>query len=256
MRALPPLDAHAHVLTTISERDLRALRSAVFAVTREPNEWDRAAAREDEWCIWGVGCHPGVSAAVKQFDADRFAATALKTPLIGEVGLDGRSKVAMAEQVRVFRTTLEVAKEHSRLVSVHSVQASAPVLDELERIGGVPGVILHWWRGNASETRRAVELGCYFSLNGAEAKRPKVLATLPTDRVLTETDFPHTRRTDASAKRPGAVATIEQALTGEWGLADDEVRRQMWRNLAALCNTTRTASLMPRRLQASLLTAR
>jgi TatD DNase family protein len=256
MAALPPIDAHAHVLTTIDGRDLRALGSAVFAVTREPSEWAAAAARRDELCVWGLGCHPQMATAFGSFDPDRLKDLLETTPLIGEVGLDGRSRVPMAEQRRVYRAALKVASERSRIVSIHSVRASCAVLDELESVGGLPGAILHWWRGSASETQRAIELGCFFSLNGAEAAQPKVLSALPHDRVLTETDYPHTRRSDKAADRPGAVATIERALGEVWGLSGDDVRRQLWRNLARLCADTHTASLMPRRLQGSLLTAR
>lgn len=256
MAALPPIDAHAHVLTGIDPRELRALRSALFAVTREPSEWTAAAARRDDLCVWGLGCHPKVAAAVASFDGERLAELMASLPLIGEVGLDGGSKVPIADQRRVFRAALEIARDRSRLVSIHSVRASSAVLDELEVVGGVTGAILHWWRGSAIETQRAIELGCFFSLNGVEAARPKVLAALPADRVLTETDYPHTRRADKSADRPGAVATIEHTLADVWSLDSDGVRRQLWKNLAQLCATTRTASLMPRRLQGSLLAAR
>lgn len=256
MTVLPPIDAHAHVLTDIDGRELRALRSVVFAVTRDPTEWDAAAARQDELCIWGLGCHPKMGPAVSRFDADRLAELASSTPLIGEVGLDGGSRVPMAEQRRAFRSALVVARDQSRLVSIHSVRAASAVLDELESVGDIKGAILHWWRGNASETARAIELECFFSLNGAEAARPKVLSALPVDRVLTETDFPHTSRSDSAADRPGVVTTIEQALGDAWGLCGEDVRRQLWRNLAGICAATGTSSLMPRRVQGSLLAVR
>lgn len=256
MAVLPPIDAHAHVLTSIDGRELRALRSVVFAVTRDPTEWEAAAARQDELCIWGLGCHPKVASAVPRFDADRLAELASSTPLIGEVGLDGGSTVPMAQQRSAFRGALEVARDQSRLVSIHSVRAASTVLDELESVGDVKGAILHWWRGNTSETARAIELGCFFSLNGAEVARPKVLSALPVDRVLTETDFPHTRRSDNAADRPGVVTTIEHALGEAWELSGDDVRRHLWRNFAGICASTGTSSLMPRRVQGSLLAVR
>jgi TatD DNase family protein len=253
--ALPPLDAHAHVRTDIDERELRALRSAVFAVTREPGEWAAAIARRDPTTVWGIGCHPKLAGAITGFDVERFAEAVSKTALIGEVGLDGGSRVPMAEQLRVFRACLIVAKRESRLVSIHSVRAASAVVSELEAVGGVPGAILHWWRGSAEETRRALDLGCYFSLNGAEALRPKSLDLLPPDGVLTETDFPHSKRSDRAAVKPGRVGTIEQALAKNWEMGEAEVRRQVWLNLADLCAETKMASLMPRQIQASLLAA-
>jgi TatD DNase family protein len=244
------------VRTDIDERELRALRSAVFALTREPAEWAAAVARQDAMTVWGVGCHPKLASAIKGFDAERFRGAVSKTPLIGEVGLDGGSGVPMADQQRVFRACLIIAKRESRLVSIHSVRAAGAVLNELEAIGGVPGAILHWWRGSSEETRRALDLGCYFSLNGAEAVRPKSLDLLPPDCVLTETDFPHSKGSDRAAVKPGRVGTIEQALAKNWEISEDEVRRRVWRNLADLCVETKMASWMPRQIQASLLAAR
>ena len=254
MAALPPLDTHAHVLTDISERDLRALRAVIFAVTREPNEWSKASGRRDRSCVWGLGCHPQVPSAIDAFDAERLHDLTERCPLIGEVGLDGRSKVPKERQRDVFRSALYVAAIRSRLVSIHSVGMSGDVVRELSMASRpVPGAILHWWRGTAAQTQQALELGCYFSLNGAEARNPKVMSLLPPDRVLTETDYPHTRRTDRMADKPGAVLTIEAALGESWGQDVEGVRRQLWRNLAALCQVTRTAALMPRGVQATLL---
>jgi MerR family regulatory protein len=54
--------------------------------------------------------------------------------------------------------------------------------------------------GSEKEAVEAVEVGCYFSVSCAEAIRPKVLEHLPEGRVLTETDFPHTRSTDTSCR--------------------------------------------------------
>jgi TatD DNase family protein len=187
------------------------------------------------------------------FSAPRLAELLATVPLIGEVGLDRRSKVPMTRQRSVLREVLEVAAETSRLVSVHSVGATAEVLKEL-KTQPTTGTILHWWRGSADETREAVELNCYFSLNGAEARKPKVLSLVPRERVLTETDYPHTERGDRAASRPGGVATIEAALATAWGEEVAAVRRQLWLNLAELCRATRTSALMPHAVQASLLT--
>lgn len=252
--SLQPIDAHAHVPTSIPERDLRALRAVVFAVTREPKEWEAAAGRRDRSCAWGLGCHPQLPAALRSFDAEAFDALLQRCPLIGEVGLDGRSPAPKDLQLSVFRQVLDVAMRTPRLVSIHSVGMSDQVVAEVAA-RPVTGAILHWWRGNARQTREAVELGCYFSLNGAEARRPKVLSLLPPERVLTETDFPHTSRSDSSADKPGAVSTIESALANAWGTSVDGVRARLWKNLAELCKASRTSSLMPRAVQVSLLAA-
>jgi TatD DNase family protein len=94
--------------------------------------------------------------------------------------------------------------------------------------------ILHWWRGSRAETLRAPELGCLFSLNGHEAQSPKVIELIPLDRVITETDFPHSRRYDRAADRPGAVSTPESLLGQHHGVSRSYLRVQLWLTPARL----------------------
>ncbi|HTE82302.1 MAG TPA: TatD family hydrolase [Reyranella sp.] len=57
-------------------------------------------------------------------------------------------------------------------------------------------VVLHWFAGSKSEARRAATLGCYFSVNAEmtrSARGRTLVAHLPMDRILTETDRPFTR---------------------------------------------------------------
>lgn len=251
---LPPLDLHAHIETTINARDLTALEAVTFAVTRSPKEWSAAIKRRDDSTVWGIGCHPGVAEAVRSFSADTFAEHLSDSAFVGEVGLDGRSKVPTADQRRVFDEVLLALQSAPRVVSVHSVAATSEVVAAL-RARPVAGAVLHWWRGNAEETRAAIDMGCFFSLNGAEARRPRVLSLLPRDRVLTETDFPHSERSDRAADRPGRTNTIEHALEEQWNEDRWGVRLQLWRNLRALLHATGTMSRMPRAVKAALLTA-
>jgi TatD DNase family protein len=103
--------------------------------------------------------------------------------------------------------------------------------------------ILHWWRGSHAETLRALELGCVFSLNGHEAQSPKVIDVIPPDRVLTETDFPHTRRYDRAADRPGAVSTPESLLSTHHGIGRTKLRVRLWLTLAKLLEAAPPSAL-------------
>ena len=188
-RAPPALDAHAHVEPTIAPRELVALDAVVFAVTRSPEEWTAASERQDPTAVWGIGCHPKIVAAHESFEVDDFAESLSRFALVGEVGLDGRSPVPMDQQRTTFGAILDVLANRPRVVTIHSSGASAAVL-ELLRHHPVRGAVLHWWRGTRAQTEAALELGCFFSFNGAEARAPKTMNAVPHDRVLTETDFP------------------------------------------------------------------
>lgn len=230
---LPPIDAHAHIEVRIAPHELDLLNAFVMAVTGSLNEAEAAATRRDHMTLWGVGCHPAVPASVGDFDRERFAAVVHRSPFVGEVGLDRRSKVPMERQVDILGEILDVVAQSPRPVSLHSTGATAAILDVLER-HPVPSPILHWWRGTRAETDRAVELGCLFSLNGHEARSPKVIEFVPVDRVLPETDFPHTRRYDPDASRPGAVATVEHMLAAHYQLTQEAMRERTWSTLARL----------------------
>lgn len=75
-------------------------------------------------------------------------------------------------------------------------------------------IVLHWFTETKSEAKRALALGCYFSVNAAmlgnERHAPMVQA-IPLDRILTETDGPFTRTGDRPSQ-PSDVASVVEEL--------------------------------------------
>jgi TatD DNase family protein len=251
---LPPLDCHAHVKTAIAVNDLRELRAVVVAVTREPAEWEAALARQDPTTLWGIGVHPGKAGALRDFDGERFRAAIEHAAFVGEVGLDARARTDKTRQRDVFAVVLDALAEKPRPVTIHSTAASGEVLAALRR-RPVAGAILHWWRGTRDQTDEAVELGCFFSINGHEIRAPKVLNWLPPDRLLTETDFPHSQRYDSAASRPGSVETVEAELAKRWSMDRLGVRERLWRNFGSVLAPTQAVERMPRAVLAALARA-
>ena len=250
MSRLPPLDLHAHISPSIAEDELAALGCVVFAVSRSLEEAANGLLRHDETTVWGVGCHPGVGDAHRDFTATQFDVLLESTALAGELGLDGKSSVPLDLQIHTLRSALEVLARKPRIVSLHSYAATDSVIAELERFE-TPGRVLHWWLGDAALTRRAVALGCYFSVPPSAVRRQDLLAEIPLDRVLTETDHPFGNRRSSDA-RPGGVATVESGLAAHHGIDVDDVRRIMWRNLAQLTQDVGCGRLLPPRIRTIL----
>lgn len=201
--------------------------------------------REDPVAVWGVGVHPGVPEAIDKFTVAEFEELIGTSALVAEIGLDSASSVLATKQRLVLGDILEVLSESPRIASIHSVGSTRMVLDMVER-HRTQGVVLHWWRGPARETDRAIELGCYFSVNPAELPAPRVLHRVPLERILTETDHPFGNRR-SSAKRPGATEDVEAALRRVHpGI---EVRERMWANLRDLARLTNTNHLFPPRIR-------
>ena len=239
MKSLP-LDAHAHLDAMLPARAI-ARAGFVLAMTLSSDEARIALARADERAVWGVGCHPRRARAVRAFDRDEFTELARRSPLIGEIGLDLTSRVPMPAQRATFRGALAVACALGRVVSVHPHRTSSAVLDELRR-RMPPAAILHWWSGNDEETRRAVALGCYFSVHRAVA-RLRIWQDVPPERLLVESDI---RYADPPASSPTSVARTEVLLAARTAARPEEIRAGAWRALRAIIATSRSHALWPR----------
>lgn len=77
-----------------------------------------------------------------------------------------------------------------------------------------------------------------------------VLAVLPPDRVLSETDFP-ARKTLAG--RPGDTTALETRLAAIWGTTQGRVRHQCWANLRRLAVHAGALDRLPAPLAERLL---
>lgn len=241
---LPPLDLHAHVNPKTRPVDLERLGAVVFAATRSLDEYESVRTRRDQVTVWGLGCHPGVAQAQHDFDVERFGSLLASTAFVSEIGLDRRSKVSLEEQEQVLDSILDRLQAAPRIASIHSSGASGRVLDALER-RPIRGAVLHWWRGDNTQTRRAVELGCWFSINAAGVKYPHDVSLIPIERILTETDHPSGDRVSSAPRQPGAVADVEKALARVYGTTAGFIRQQIWANFARLVDESSTAALLP-----------
>ena len=250
MRRLLPLDAHAHIDADIDRSEMVNLGAFVMAVTRTLEEADLATRRDDLMAVWGVGCHPGLSKAQQRFDARRFQELVTRTPFVGELGLDGKSRVPMRKQVETLAKAFEVLRNTPRITSLHSYAATGQLIDLLEP-GPPPGIILHWWLGDARQTERAVELGCFFSVNASSVRRTEILACIPPNRILTETDHPFGDRRSKN-RRPGNVEDVERGIGREYGMNQAEVRRLVWSNLQELTSVTKSSAMFPEAVRATL----
>ncbi len=197
--------------------------------------------------IWGVGCHPGLVGVQKAFDIERFRTLTEATPYAGELGLDGASRVPMQMQRRTLVDALGVLQNSPRITSLHSYKATDEVVGLIEQ-SPQPGLILHWWLGTEAETARAIDLGCYFSVNRSSVRKKGLLASIPLDRVLPETDHPFGDK-GRGLRRPGEVGQVETALAEVHGVGGDEIRKQTWRNLATIVRETGTGRLFPERVR-------
>ena len=115
---------------------------------------------------------------------------------IGEVGLDLVNKSYEKEQEAFFSELIERCRyDSNKIFTIHSRRSVDQVLDTLGDNYRFKA-ILHWFSGSRIELEKAIERGCYFSINGAMMKSKKfldMLPMIPSNRLLIETDSPFTR---------------------------------------------------------------
>ncbi|SHY17577.1 TatD family deoxyribonuclease [Mycobacteroides abscessus subsp. abscessus] len=247
-RTLPPLDLHAHVATDIAPRTLEGLGAVVFAVTRSLDEYDVVSRRSDAVTVWGLGCHPRLVSAQNGYDEGRFVAFLETAALVGEVGLDGASRVPIERQMEVLESALSAVTATPRLISVHSYRATKLVLDLIEKTGA-ERVMLHWWLGSERETKRALELGCLFSVNQSMDPIKLRTAGVPITSLLPETDHPSGNRRGTAPRQPGQTLDVEQAIGRAYGVDPAEVRNIFWKTFSSQVDTKGVFALLPLAVQ-------
>lgn len=216
----PALDAHAHIAPDVTEAQIDALGdTVVFAMTRSISEARLVVGRNDSRLAWGLGVHPGVAAALDEYDEGLFARAVPHFAVIGEIGLDRRGD--QEKQRAVLKSILDVTHSEPVVLSLHSTGRTAEVLDLLAARPH-PGAILHWFNGTPDDVAQGVELGCYFSVNAA--MDPGAIGWIPPGRLLMETDFPSSRRR-TQARLPGDVKPIEDIVHEVHGVPARETSR-------------------------------
>jgi TatD DNase family protein len=249
---LLPLDMHAHIEPGIAPAELDRLGACVVAMTRSLGEYAEVAQRHDDSIVWAAGCHPSLEKAVRNFSREALVGALPSTGIVGEVGLDGSARVPLVTQQNVFDAVMSTLVESPRIVSVHSYRATRQVLDTTEKYQS-KGVVLHWWLGTEEETRRAVALGAYFSVNASQIGKWAGLPAIPRDRLLTETDHPFGDRREASPRRPGNIGHVEHLIGESLSLQPDEVRRLAWQNLSRLATEVGVHNMLPHKFQVQIL---
>jgi TatD DNase family protein len=203
---------------------------ATFADTRA------AAERfEDVWC--SVGIHPHEAEAEPLDSAEPLLAATRhpKVVGIGETGLDYYYENSpRAAQARNFRLHIAAARQTGLPLIVHTRDAeddTIQILSEEMAVGKFTGV-LHCFTGTRKLADAALALGFYISASGimtfkkAEALRA-VLASVPLERLLVETDAPYLAPIPHRGKRnePAFVAETARALAALKGIAFEDLAR-------------------------------
>lgn len=239
------VDTHCHVDLYPDAAQLLAEavanRILVVAVTNAPSVFFHTLklAEACPYLLPAVGLHPEL-VGTHGHEVSQIGPLLEQTRFVGEVGLDyvTSDKDLKARQREVFTTILDRCSAlGGKVLTVHSRRAAADVVSAVG--AGFNGkVILHWFTGTAREAERALDVGCYFSINTAMLggkSSSQLLATLPRERVLTETDGPFIKNGRVPTT-PIQTMTVVTHLSKLWRTTEEETRGVLMANFGRITN--------------------
>ncbi|NCN65670.1 MAG: TatD family hydrolase [Candidatus Altiarchaeum hamiconexum] len=113
---------------------------------------------------------------------------------LGEIGLDYywiKDENAKENQRRNFKNFIELSKKLNKKMIIHSRNAEKDVVEILKESGSK--AMLHCFSGSIEQASEAIDFGCIISVPTSayySKERQKMLAQIPTEYLVTETDAP------------------------------------------------------------------
>src|SRR3990167_10775593 len=196
------------------------------------------ADQPDIWCT--VGAHPHEAKDHTDLTTAQLTAFAADPRVvgIGETGLDFHYDLSPRDiQADVFRQHIAAARETGLPLVVHTREADQVMGDILEEAyARAPfKLLMHCYTSGAELAARMAAIGAWFSVSGiatfkaAEDVR-EIIADLPADRIIVETDcpylapVPHRGRRNEPAYLPHILAKLAE-IRG-WTLGETEQRTE------------------------------
>jgi TatD DNase family protein len=197
-----------------------------------------AMANRDIWCT--VGAHPHEAKDHADLTVDDLTRLAARPRVvgIGECGLDFHYDLSPREvQQAVFRVHIEAARRTGLPLVVHTREADDVMGDILEEeYARAPfKLLMHCYTSGPQLARRAAALGAWFSVSGiatfkAAQEVRAVIADMPEDRIIIETDCPYLAPVPHRGRRnePAYVGHVLAKLAEirGWSLDEAETRTE------------------------------
>ena len=193
-------------------------------------------ARRYDFIYASAGIHPhevkGVT--IETYKEIRELLSDPKVVAVGEIGLDYYKDYSPRDiQQREFINQIRIAKEFKKPVIVHSRDAREDTLKILkdEKVSEIGG-IMHCFSGDEEMARRCMDMGFYISFAGPITypnadKLRKVVKSIPTNRLLIETDCPYLAPQQMRGKRnePAYVRHVAEKVAEVKGLTVEDIER-------------------------------
>lgn len=195
------IDNHVHLdlindsISSIIERAKRVgvTEFIVPGVCGFPKRLEELQRYSEIKICWGI--YPQYAEVEGIFEKELVNLNASQTDLyaIGECGLDKRFP-NLEKQISLFKKQLILASQINKPVIIHLVGCYQKAFEILKDFDPRPDFILHSWSGSAQMAKEFIKLGGKISLSASILKNPKklkeILDSIPSDKILFETDSP------------------------------------------------------------------
>ena len=243
-------DTHAHYDDDWFDEDRDALLASMPekgvglivnpGITVETSRRAIAMAERYPHVYAAVGIHPENchDFVPQHIDELRKLARHPKVVAIGEIGLDyyWDTNPPKEFQQEVLRAQLALARELKLPVIIHDRDAHADTQAIVKEFPEVTGVF-HCYSGSVEDARTLVKMGWMLSFNGAATfknarKAPEVIAEVPMEHLMIETDAPYLAPVPHRGKRndSGLVYLVAEKIAQIKGLTAEEVAEITWEN--------------------------
>ena len=202
-------------------------RSAVALAEKYPHVYAAVGWHPEEWESWDGGSMLLL----------RELASRPKVVAIGEIGLDYYwDKEHKALQREMFERQIILALERDLPVIVHDREAHE---DSLETVLCYPELrgVFHCYSGSAEMAKELLRRGWYLGFDGPvtyknNKKAAEVLAVMPLDRILVETDSPYMAPEPVRGRRNDSrnLPHILERIAALKGVSTEEMERITWEN--------------------------
>ncbi len=187
-----------------------------------------------------IGCHPNVAGELDTALLRELAAHP-RCVAIGETGLDYyRDRAPRELQMRAFEAQIELAAEFDKPLVIHTRAAAEDTLAVLRSSASGVRVIMHCFSMH-EHAAECIEAGWWISFAGnvtypSAAALAAVVALVPAERLLVETDAPYLAPQSRRGKpnEPAAVVETARFLAAARGVDDAELDATLERNGAEL----------------------
>jgi TatD DNase family protein len=244
------IDTHAHLDFKNFRKDLPAVLErahvagvgavVTIGISVETSRKAIGIAREYENVFATVGIHPheADSATDEAVTEIEKLAADKKVVAVGECGLDYvRSETTKEDQHNAFYKQMELAEKLGIPVVVHVRDAYGDALKVLDSYRGRVRGIIHCMSGDAAFRDAALGLGYCIAVGGpvtytGNDELRRVMAGVPLDRLLLETDcpflVPQSRR--PGRNEPAYLDEVAGVLAKLHGVSAEEIARRTTAN--------------------------